>query len=189
MEFRFSDDFLKVLEFSRNEALRTGWRNICPDHIMLAILRHKCNDACRSLLACGVDTALFKECIDEATFVSEEVPWEERETIHLRDSSISMLQHASLEAARCHADQITPLHFLLAVSRTAGCFCHDWLDSRGLSLRKLVEASGLPWAAYGLAAAAGEAQKSAAAPDPQTLAAAIEKRLREGYSTGNPHLS
>ena len=190
MEFSFSEDFIKVLEFSRDEAVRTGWHNICPDHIILAILRQSDNDACRALERCGIDTALFKECIDQATFVSEAVPWEERESVHLRDSSVSMLQHASLEAARCHSRQITPLHFLLAVSRINGCFSHDWLDSEQLGLRQIVEASGLPWAAYGLAGPMEEgSQEKAAAPDPQTLAAAIEKRLREGYTTGNPLLS
>ncbi len=190
MVLSFSEEFLKVLEFSRDEAVRTGWHNISPDHIMLAILRHYDNDACRALQHCGVDTALFKESIDSATFVSEPVPWEDRESVHLRESSVSMLQNASLEAARCHASRITPLHFLLAVSRKNGCYSHDWLDSIQLSLRAIVEASGLPWAAYGLVSGADVTEsKKAAAPDPQTLAAAIEKRLREGFATGNPHLS
>ena len=50
----------------------------------------------------------------------------------------------------------------------------------------MVEASGLRWEEYGLATAP---EKEAAAPDPGILAAAIEKRLREGYVPDNPHLS
>ena len=183
MEFSFSEDFLQVLEVSRDEALRTGWHNICPDHIMLAILRVGCPQAGAALDAAGVNPGLFKESIDEAIFISEQVPWEERNSINLSESSLSMLQHASLEAARCHERRISPLHYLLAVCRIAGCYSHDFLSSHGIGLRPLVEGAGLQWSLYGLAP---REKSEAAAPDPQVLAAAIEKRIREGYTTDNP---
>lgn len=208
MELRFSDVFLKVLEFSRDEALRTGWHNICPDHIMLAIMRHSSNDACLVLESAGIDTALFKEQIDAAVFVDEAVPWEERDSINLCESSISMLQHAALEATRCGSPVLEPLHFLLAVCRVAGCYSHDFLSDGDISLRALVEASGLEWSQYGLdsrALASGGADASTSAskdglsgssssedghagnfPDASLLAAALERRLREGYTTDNP---
>lgn len=217
MDFRFSDVFLKVLEFSRDEAVRTGWRNISADHIMLAVLRHSDNEACRILEACGVDSAAFKVHIDEAVFCSEQVPWEERESVNLCDSAQSMLQHASLEAARCGSSQVEPLHFLFAVSRIAGCYSHDYLDDCGVSLRSLVEASGLEWSRYGAALLGdgrsqpamtpsgdgpvilSDSERSAGTPvmpdpighlpDPALMAAAIEQRLRDGYATDNPHLS
>ena len=183
MELRFSDDFLKVLEFSRDEAVRTGWRNVCPDHIMLGILRHSGNVACRALEALGVDLTAFKEQIDEAVFADDPVPWDERESVLPSDSARSMIQHASLEAARCKSDEIAPLHFLLACCRISGCYSHDWLADNGVELRPLVEAAGIEWSQYGLAPAV---KKEAAAPDPQILAAAIEQRIREGYTTENP---
>ena len=187
MDFRFSDDFLKVLEFSRDEAVRTGWRNISPDHIMLGILRHSDNDACRVLEALGIDTALFKSYIDESVFCVEQVPWEERESVHFCDSAVSMLEHASLEAARCKDSFISPLHFLLAVCRISGCYSHDRLADAGVSLRAMVEAAGIEWSQYGLATPPETpAKKQTEAPDPMILAAAIEQRLREGYTTDNP---
>lgn len=187
MDFRFSDDFLKVLEFSRDEAVRTGWRNICPDHIMLGILRHANNDACHSLEALGADFSLFKSCIDESVFCPVQVPWEERESVHFCDSAVSMLEHASIEAARCKEDVITPLHYLLACCRISGSYSHDWLADNGVQLRPLVEAAGIEWAQYGLGTPAPS--KEAAAPDPRLLAAAIEQRLREGYTSDNPLIS
>ena len=188
MDFRFSDVFLKVLEFSRDEAVRTGWHNVCPDHIMLGILRHADNDACLALEALGVDTALFKECIDEAVFCTEQVPWEERESVLPCESAQSMIQHASLEAARCGADRLEPLHYLLAVCRISGCYSHDWLADNGVELRPLVEAAGIEWSQYGLTCHP-ERSEGSPAPDPATLAAAIEERIREGYTTDNPHIS
>ncbi|MBO6169133.1 MAG: hypothetical protein J6O51_04095 [Bacteroidales bacterium] len=190
MELCLSHDFVKVLEFSRDEALRTGWHNICPDHIMLGILRHADNNAVLALESAGAVPDMLKVQLDEALFVSEQIPWEERESINLCDSAVSMLQHASLEAARCGASCIEPLHFLLACSRISGSYSHDWLDSEGISLRSLVEASGLPWAKYGLGIKGGEKEEGPdTTPDPLLMAAAIEKRIREGYGTENPHLS
>lgn len=203
MDFRFSDVFFKVLEFSRDEAVRTGWHNIGADHIMLAVLRHGDNDACRALEASGVDLTAFKCHIDEAVFVDEAIPWEDRESVNLCDSARSMLQHAALEAARCGDEVLGPLHFLLAVCRISGSYSHDYLDDCGVELRPLVEAAGIPWSRYGLTSrpsgipknpsvmpSGSEASGSeASGPDPALMAAAIEKRLREGYTTDNPNVS
>jgi len=192
MDLSFSDDFLKALEFSRDEAIRTGWHNICPDHIMLGILRVRSNSACTALETLGLVPEIFKSDIDTALFVPEQVSWDERESINLCDSARSMLQHAALEAQRCGASAIESIHFLLACNRINGSYSHDWLEDRALSQKALVEAAGLKWVDYGLASPRtnSDAQKKeAAAPDPQIMAAAIEKRLREGYAPGNPIVS
>lgn len=188
MELRFSEEFLKVLEFSRDEAVRTGWRNVGPDHIMLGILRHTDNAACRALEVLGVDTAYFKECIDEAVFCPAQVPWEERDSVLPCESAQSMLRQASLEAARCRADGIGPLHFLLACCRISGCYSHDWLYDNGIQLRPLVEAAGIEWSRYGFRQSAGtigQSEDNPSFPDPMAMAAAIERRLLEGYATDN----
>lgn len=187
MDLQLSALFQKVLEYSRDEALRTGWRNICPDHIMLGILRHGDNSAVTTLEAAGLSCDALKQSLDDAVFVSDQVPWDELENINLCESAVSLLQHASLEAARCSSAFVEPLHFLLACSRISGSYTHDWLEEHAVSLRALVEASGCPWDSYGLNA--GAAQKDAAAPNPEILAAAIEKRIRDGYVTDNPHVS
>ncbi|MCR5326075.1 MAG: hypothetical protein K6E37_04910 [Bacteroidales bacterium] len=186
MDFRFSDDFIEVFDISRDEALRTGWHNIRPDHIMLAILRQRTNGACDALEALGLSAETFKSALDEALFVDEQIPWSERESINMCDASVSLLQVAALEARRCKAGAVAPLHFLLAAVRTPGSRSHDWFADGGIDIRRLVEASGLRWEEYGLAPAP---VKEAAAPDPEVLAAAIERRLREGYVPDNPHLS
>ncbi|MBO4565807.1 MAG: hypothetical protein J5695_01125 [Bacteroidales bacterium] len=204
MELRFSDDFLKVLELSRSEALRTGWHNITADHIMLGMLRLDGCSACMVLEALGADTALFKEYLDESLFCPEQIPWEERDSIHPCESALSLLQHSALEARRCGAPAVEPFHFLLAVCRMSGTYSHDWLAGQGLSLRALAEASGLDWNSYGLDQPAMAHSSTAVMtdqidsvmpdqighlPDPDLLASAIEQRLREGYTTQNPHVS
>ena len=176
MDFRFSEDFLKVLEFSRDEAVRTGWHNICPDHIMLGILRHSDNAACHALEARGIDLSLFKEEIDRAIFVSEQIPWEERGSINLSQAASSLLKSALLESSKCKSNFVEPLHFLLALTHIWGSYSHDWLEEHGISPASLPSpAPAVP--------------DNSAAPDPSLMAVAIEKRILEGYTTNNPHVS
>ena len=182
MELRFSDDFIKAIEFSRDEALRTGWHCITPDHIMLGILRHRSNSACECLERAGVCLDEFKGELDDSLFTPDSIPWEDREEIRLCDSAESFLRHAAEESLCCGDSLVTPLHFVLACSHIAGPCSHDRLASLGISLRSLTDAAGIEWSVYGHHR---NEVKEAAAPDPQILAAAIEKRLREGYTTDN----
>ena len=187
MEFRYSDDFLKILELSRDEALRTGWHCIGPDHIMLGILRHSDNPACECLRLAGISPEDFKEYLDSALFSEEEIPWSDRDKINLSRSALSLLGHAAQECLSCADNRLEPLHYVFACCHVAGPHSYDYLFEHGVELRALVEASGIDWCVYGHS---GEARKKeAAAPDPQILAAAIEKRIREGYTTGNPLLN
>ena len=188
MELRFSDDFLKVLELSRDEALRTGWYNITADHIMLGVLRMESSPACMALEALGADPCMFKEYLDESLFCPGQIPWEERDSIHPGEGAVSMLQHAALEARRCGSPAVEPMHYVLAICRMSGSYSHDWMDANGVTLRALVEASGLEWSHYGLNAQS-DPDNDPPAPEPELLAAAIERRLREGYTTSNPHVS
>ena len=198
MDFRFSDDFIELIGISRDEALRTGWHNITADHIMLGILRLRECPECGFLEKLGADPAAFKADLDKGLFCSEQIPWEERESIMPSEGAVSMLQHAALEARRCGAACIGPLHFVLALRRIPGSLSHDWLEARGIGLRQLVDAAGMKWEQYGLIQAgparegtAGQAVpgQEAPVPDPALMAAAIEQRIREGYSTDNPHVS
>ena len=185
MDFRFSDDFLKALEYSVHEAMRTGWRNIGPDHIMLGILRHYNNDACHALYVLGIDTVQFKEGIDAALFADDGVPWSELDSIFPNESAVSMLQHSALEAARCKDTELCPLHFLLACIRSEGSYSHSWLSSYGVSLKAVVEAAGIKWENYGLAAQPEETSNTSFVVDAEAFAEAMEKRIREGYTTDN----
>ncbi len=181
MEMRFSDDFLKALEFSRDEAVRTGWHNISPDHIMLGILRLDDSFVFDVLGCAGVPADGMKAALDDAVFVEEEVPWDERDSVVMSDGARSFLDHACLEARRCGSAVVEPLHFVLAACRVSGPYCHDYLDEHGVTLRSLVEAAGMKWEDYRLDRPVAE---ESPAPDPQLMADAIERRLREGYSTG-----
>lgn len=185
MDFRFSEDFLKVLEFSRDEALRTGWHNICPDHIMLGILRHSDNAACAALEALGTDLSLFKQSIDEAIFVSDQIPWDERESINLSPSASSLLKTAAAESESCRSNFVEPIHYLLALTRIWGSYSHDWLEDHSITQVSILTVANIDKVPVD----APPAKAEPPAPDPALMAVAIEKRILEGYTTDNPHVS
>jgi len=192
MDFCFSDDFLKALEFSRDEALRTGWHHIGVEHVMLGILRQGNNEACRALEDSGVSLTELKYHLDKAVFVGEEqISWADREHIHLCESACSMMQKAALEMMRCRASELSPLHFLMAVSRNPGSYSSTILSEMGVSLTKLLEAS-VGREHYGLMqerpAPAGD-DDPVVMPDQtgylSAIASALEERLRQGYATND----
>ena len=64
MQTQVSQEVLRILAYAKEEAMRTGDYSISPDHILLGILRHTDNDACRILEALGVDLEEMKNVPD-----------------------------------------------------------------------------------------------------------------------------
>ena len=75
MEIKFSTDLQTILRYARDEAARTGSYGVGADHVVLGLLRHRDNDACRILSACGVDLDRFKQDIDAQVLGEQPVPW------------------------------------------------------------------------------------------------------------------
>ena len=81
MQIKFSTDLQTILCYARDEAMRTGSYRIGADHIVLGMLRHRDNDPCRLLAACGIDPDAFKAAIDEQLFSEAAVPWQDQNLI------------------------------------------------------------------------------------------------------------
>ena len=60
MEIRISDQLNSIINYAREEAMRTGSYGIAPDHLLLAILRHRENSAADALLGVGTDLEVSK---------------------------------------------------------------------------------------------------------------------------------
>ena len=139
MQVKFSDDFNKVMEYSRCEAARTGSYGINVDHLMLGLLRHGDNDAVRTLTGLGVDTGSLKEFIDSRIFREKAVPWSMADGIKATRGAQSVLNMAAFEALKTGIHEITPVHLLLAISRTSGNASTEYLASRGIGSREIIE--------------------------------------------------
>ena len=137
MEIKFSNELLSILQYARDEAMRTGSYGIGADHIMLAMLRHGDNNACRALAACGVAADGLKEAIDRKIFSEKAVPWQDRAMVRPTRAAAAQLSAAAYEALKYGQHEILSSHFLLALVRSGTGAAADLLRERGLEYGQL----------------------------------------------------
>ena len=75
MEISISDELNSIINYSREEAMRTGSYGIAPDHLFLGIIRHAENTASDALRGLGCDLTEMKQFIDSRVFTNEHIPY------------------------------------------------------------------------------------------------------------------
>lgn len=138
MEIKFSPDLQTILCYARNEAMRTGSYGIGADHIVLGLIRHRENEACRFLTACGIDLDAFKESLDEQLFSEQAVPWQEQGRIRPTKAAAALVCGAAYEALKQGLHEIAPVHLLLALSRHEKSLAAEVLRDRQLDYEHLL---------------------------------------------------
>ncbi len=139
MKIRFSNDVMTIAEYAREEAMRTGWRGIGADHLMLAILRHADNEACRVLSAMGLSLSAMKNFIDSRIFEDTPIPYNEISGIKLSNSARGVFNISAFEALKSGTEEVLPTHLLLALSRTSGNATSDYLITSKITPQTLSE--------------------------------------------------
>lgn len=137
MEIRLSQRLNDILEYAREEAMRTGRRAISADHLTLGILRDADNDACRALADLGIDTAEMKRFIDAGFKGNGIVPFGDSDKISVTRSAQSAINMAALEALKSERTEVSPAHLILAVSRIQGSASRQFLENAGLGTDRL----------------------------------------------------
>ena len=132
MEIRISDQLNSIINYSREEALRTGSYGIAPDHLFLGILRHKENPAADALMGVGTDLEELKQFIDSHIFTNEHIPYAELENISFSRGAQNVLSFTILEATKVHCREAGPQHLLLALCRAAGSYGSSYLRDTGV---------------------------------------------------------
>ena len=147
MEIRISRDLNVIINFARDEAMRTGSYGISPDHLFLGIIRHKDNEAAGALSGLGVDLEALKQSIDENVRTDRHIPFAESEKVSLSRGAYNILSMSILEATKALSDTVRPEHMLLALFRnTVSGFGQTWLLDRGIDyvcVRNYMEAAGV----------------------------------------------
>ncbi len=138
MEIKFSPELLSILQYAREEAMRTGNYGIGADHIVLGMLRHRDNNACRALALCGVDADALKTEIDGRIFAEHAVPWHDQARVLPTRNATALLSAAAYEALKHGQHDILSSHFLLALVRSDCCIA-EILRGKGLSYEGLYE--------------------------------------------------
>ena len=132
MEITISDQLHSVINYSREEAMRTGSYGIAPDHLMLGLLRHKENSAADTLRGLGIDTEELKQFIDSHIFTNEHIPYSEIDSITFSRGVQNVLSFTILEATKLRNRQAGVEHLPLALCRAGDSFGVTYLRDLGV---------------------------------------------------------
>ena len=133
MEMRISDELNLIVRYAREEAMRTGSYGIGVDHLVLGILRHADNNACRALRGLGADPEEMKQFIDMHIFRQGSIPYSDADQVVLSRSAQSLLNLTILEATRLKHAETDGSHLILAVCRTDGNYSQVFLKNHGVN--------------------------------------------------------
>ena len=137
MEIKISEELNAIINYSRQEALRTGSYGIAPDHLFLGILRHESNTACDTLKALETDITEFKQFIDSRIFTNEHIPYSESDRITFSRGAQNVLSITILEASRSGSRTASSQHLLLALARNTGGYGVTYLRDIGIDYGRI----------------------------------------------------
>ncbi len=147
MEIKISKELNIIINFARDEAMRTGSYGISPDHLFLGIIRHKNNMAAETLQALGIDLDEFKQFIDGKIRTDKYIPFSDSGKVSLSRGAYNTLSLTILEASQMMSDIIRPEHMLLALCRNAvSGYGQTWLYDKGTDYDRIhgyLEAAGV----------------------------------------------
>ena len=132
MEISISDELNSIINYSREEAMRTGSYGIAPDHLFLGIIRHAENTASDALRGLGCDLTEMKQFIDSRVFTNEHIPYSDIESITFSRGAQNVLSFTILEATKHKSAQASSQHLLLALCRAGGSYGSTYLKDTGL---------------------------------------------------------
>ena len=132
MEITISDQLHSVINYSREEAMRTGSYGIAPDHLMLGLLRHRENSAVDALRGLGADVDELKQFIDSRVFTNEHIPYSEIDSITFSRGVQNVLSFTILEATKLRNRQAGVEHLILALFRAGDSYGVTYLRDTGI---------------------------------------------------------
>ena len=170
MEIGISDELNSIINYSREEAMRTGSYGIAPDHLYLGIIRHRENSAVDALIGTGADIEEMKQFIDSHIFTNEHIPYSDADKISLSRGAQNALSFTILEATRLFNRQATPQHLLLALCRLGGSYGSSYLRDIGIDYGRLYR-----WLDSNSMLDKGEAQKEEQEEVPEIRIRAVKE--------------
>lgn len=132
MEISISDELSSIINFSREEAMRTGSYGIAPDHLFLGIIRHRENTAVDALRGAMVDIDEMKQFIDEKIFTNEHIPYSDIDKVSFSRGTQNVLSFTLLEATRARSAQASSQHLLLALCKASSSYGSTYLNDLGV---------------------------------------------------------
>lgn len=148
MEVHLSPNLRAILERAAEEALRTGSPAIEADHLALGILRHKENDAARTLEKMGVDSSELKDFLDTFLFrpgkvVGSTVTGSRPQAasdpsgLSATKETRALVSKAIYEALKASRDEADPAHLLLSIVKDGQNHTSAFLKENGIDAARL----------------------------------------------------
>ncbi|MBR2063398.1 MAG: ATP-dependent Clp protease ATP-binding subunit [Bacteroidales bacterium] len=132
MEISISDELSSIINYSREEAMRTGSYGIAPDHLFLGIIRHRENTAADVLRGVSVDIEEMKQFIDDKIFTNEHIPYSDIDKISFSRGTQNVLSFTILEATKLRSAQASSQHLLLALCKVGSSYGSTYLHDLGI---------------------------------------------------------
>ena len=132
MEISISDELSSIINFSREEAMRTGSYGIAPDHLFLGIIRHRENTAADGLRGVMVDLEEMKQFIDDKIFTNEHIPYSDIDKVSFSRGTQNVLSFTILEATKLRSGQASSQHLLLALCKVGSSYGSTYLHDLGI---------------------------------------------------------
>jgi ATP-dependent Clp protease ATP-binding subunit ClpC len=133
MEIQVSEEMSRILGYSREEAMRTGAYEIGTDHLLLGLLRHSDNLACKVLVSLGVDLDDFKHYVESLIFKRESVPYDQESKLRFSREARGTLNMSVLETSTLGDTETRSQHLLLAICRSTAAACKTYLEAEGIN--------------------------------------------------------
>ena len=131
MKINISDELHSIINFSREEALRTGSYGIAPDHLYLGMIRHRENTAVDTLRGLSIDIDDMKQFIDSRIMTNEHLAYSEIERVTFSRGSQNILSFTILEATKVHSATASSQHLLLALIHQPDSYGSTYLRDLG----------------------------------------------------------
>ena len=138
MEIKISDELNAIINYAREEAMRTGSYGISPDHLLLGMLRQGNNVACEIIRALDTDLDELKNFIDRHVFTNEHIPFSEIDHVTFSRGSQNILSITILEATRLNCSEASSQHLLLALLRNTGSYGQGFLRDAGIDYGRVI---------------------------------------------------
>ena len=133
MEIQVSEEMSRILGYSREEAMRTGAYEIGTDHLLLGLLRHSDNLACKVLASLGVDLDDFKHYVESLIFKRESVPYDQESKLRFSREARNTLNMSVLETSTLGDPETCSQHLLMAICRSSAAASKTYLEAEGIS--------------------------------------------------------
>ena len=140
MEAKLSKNSKKVINNSRDEAIRLKNGHIGVEHLFLGVLREPDCSACALLTSMGVDLAMLRTHIESAiSRQSSDITYKEDSQIPMLKQTEKVLRLAFLESTKLKEPEIRTEHLVLAILMEGENVAARLLEREGVTYNKIYD--------------------------------------------------